>query len=70
MDSLNTFRAILVGAAVIALLAALALGEVLAAAVLAVGVAVHGGLSWYLHRMRRADADALEREIREPSPSA
>jgi hypothetical protein len=51
MATLNGIRAVLVGAAVIAMLVAAVFGEWLAVGVLAVGVAVHGFLWVYMYRI-------------------
>jgi hypothetical protein len=51
MTTLNGIRAVLVGAAVVAMLVAAAFGEWLAVGVLAIGVAVHGGMWVYMYRL-------------------
>jgi hypothetical protein len=51
MATLNGIRAVLVGAAVIAMLVAAVFGEWLAVGVLAIGVAVHGGMWVYMYRI-------------------
>ena len=50
VESVNLMRAILVGTAAIAALISLALGELLIAAVLLTGCAVHGGMWLYIKR--------------------
>lgn len=49
MDSLNTFRAVLVGAAVVAILVAAGFGQWQVVAYLSIGVAAHGALWWWMH---------------------
>lgn len=53
MDSLNTFRAILVGTAVLAAIFAAFYGRWLVVAVLGVGILAHGGMWVYLYRTGR-----------------
>lgn len=50
MDSLNTFRAVLVGAAVVAIIVAAGFGRWQVVAYLSVGVAAHVGLWVWMHR--------------------
>ena len=59
MDSLNAFRAVLVGLAAIAMLASFALGNVAAGLWLLLGIALHTALWVHLWRTKRRDEAAL-----------
>ena len=54
-DSLNTLRAILVGGAAIAVIAAAIYGLWVVVIVLGIGIIAHGLLWWYLLRQQRRD---------------
>lgn len=56
MDSINTLRSLLVGAAIFAAFLAAVFGRWGVVAVLAVGVAAHAGLWVYLRRLQRGPA--------------
>lgn len=66
MDSLNTFRAVLVGAAVLAILVAAGFGQWRAVAYLAIGVVAHGLLWLHMHRTggTQSDDERRRREAR------
>ncbi len=50
MESVNTFRMLLVAGAVVAVIVAVALGQWGAAVLLAIGVGIHGWLTVWLRR--------------------